>query len=281
RDPRGYFGRAPVEEGPEVFAPGARGGRREQELRFPGYRARFSLPKGAAAGRRVPAVVILPISKGDSQAEAIGEFLSAYGFACLRMVTPREVLAVDRSPEPVEEFRRRFRAYVAAVLGAVEWMAARPQVDPQRLGLVGISFGAVAGAVVSGVEPRIRASALLLGGGDLAGIFLSSEDRLVRRVRFRLEEHTGASGRELEGLLREELRFVEPLSYAPGLDPERVLLVNAAFDRVIARPHTLALWKAAGKPRLYLVPSGHYTAIAFLPYASRLTLLHLQRSLGP
>ncbi|MDW7711987.1 MAG: hypothetical protein SCH98_16095 [Deferrisomatales bacterium] len=280
-DPREYFAPVPVDEGPEEFREGRGGGRREQELRFPGYRARYTVSAGAQRDAPVPAAVILPISKGDSQAGAVADFLVAHGFACLRMITPREILAVGGETDAVDEFRSRFRTYVAAVLAGVEWLAARPEVDPERLGLVGISFGAIAGVVVSGAEPRIRAAALLLGGGDLAGIFLSSEERLVLRLRERMAESEGTSGPELERCLREALLPLEPLLYAPRLDPERVLLVNAAFDRVIPRRHTLALWVALGRPRLYLVPAGHYSAIAFLPYANRLTLLHLQRSLAP
>lgn len=280
-DPREYFPPVPLDEGPEVFREGPGGGRWEQELRFPGYRAQFTVSAGAERDAPVPGVVILPISKGDSQALAVADYLAAHGFACLRMITPREILAVGGSTDAVEEFRSRFRTYVAAVLTGVDWLAARPGIDPERLGLVGISFGAIAGVVVTGAEPRIRAAALLLGGGDLSGIFLSSEEGLVVRLRERMAETEGVSGPELGRRLWDELLPVEPLLYAPRVDPARVLLVNAVFDRVIRRRHTLALWVALGRPRLYMVPAGHYSAIAFLPYANRLTLLHLQGSLAP
>ena len=40
---------------------------------------------------------------------------------------------------------------------ALAWVAARRDVDPDRIGVVGISLGAALGLTVAGTEPRVRA----------------------------------------------------------------------------------------------------------------------------
>ena len=55
--------------------------------------------------------------------------------------------------------------YVVDARRTLDLLAARPDVDPARLGLVGGSHGGALGALVAGVEPRIRAAALRSADG--------------------------------------------------------------------------------------------------------------------
>jgi hypothetical protein len=42
----------------------------------------------------------------------------------------------------------------------------------------------------------------------------------------------------------------------------------------------MALWKAAGKPPMVMLPTGHYSAALFFDYAQRLALVHFQKVFG-
>lgn len=55
--------------------------------------------------------------------------------------------------------------YVVDARRTLDLLAARPDVDPARLGLVGGSHGGALGALVAGVEPRVRAAALRSADG--------------------------------------------------------------------------------------------------------------------
>ena len=51
---------------------------------------------------------------------------------------------------------------------AVVWLAARPDVDPARLGVTGISLGGIVSSLAAAVDPAIREGVFLLAGGDLS-----------------------------------------------------------------------------------------------------------------
>ncbi len=62
------------------------------------------------------------------------------------------------------------RQAVCDVRRAAVWLAARPDVDRQRLGVSGISLGGIVSSLAAAVDPAIREGAFLLAGGDLATI---------------------------------------------------------------------------------------------------------------
>jgi dipeptidyl aminopeptidase/acylaminoacyl peptidase len=52
-------------------------------------------------------------------------------------------------------------AWVAAGRVLVDWLAARPEIDPERIGVTGTSFGSFFGTILTAHEPRVRACAVM------------------------------------------------------------------------------------------------------------------------
>jgi dipeptidyl aminopeptidase/acylaminoacyl peptidase len=70
------------------------------------------------------------------------------------------VLALDgpgQYESPVLDIYFTMAAWMATGTAAVDWLAARPEVDPARIGLSGNSFGSFFGTLAAAHEPRIRA----------------------------------------------------------------------------------------------------------------------------
>lgn len=59
---------------------------------------------------------------------------------------------------------------------AVDLLRSRPEVDPDRIGYVGISYGASMGGLLAGVEDRIAAYALVVGDGGLVAHFTGQDE---------------------------------------------------------------------------------------------------------
>ena len=57
-------------------------------------------------------------------------------------------------------------------------------------------------------------------------------------------------------------------------------MVNAYFDTVVRREYANALWERSGQPHRVLLPTGHFTAFLYLPYARWLTYRHFRRCLS-
>jgi len=225
-----------------------------------------------------PSVVILPITRGDYPTKAVAAYLANRGIASLLFLSHSTFNGTDR--RDFVTMAVQFHKYVVEVRQALDWLTLQPSIDTNRIGLVGMSLGAIVGSLTAGVDPRIRSEVLLLGGGDLPGIIFSTSERSYVKMRNRLMEERQISPETLKQDAEKTLATVEPLNYAYRLPPSNILMINAYFDETIPRPYTLALWEKIGKPHLIFVPTGHYTAALFLWYAEAKTYEHLRKTLG-
>ena len=225
-----------------------------------------------------PAVVILPISRGDLFARSFATDLVARGFACLRFEHARSITrGAENNLQGVQE---RLKQYVIEVRQGLDWLEDHAEVDPERLGILGFSLGALMAGVVMEADPRIQAGVLILGGGDLPGILSTSREKSLTRFR---QQVMAQKGEDAEVFLREAralLGPVDPLRYAGQLDPARILMINGWFDQVIRRPYVHAFWEAAGRPELVYLPAGHYTAALWIPYGRVKAAAHFQKILA-
>jgi isopenicillin-N N-acyltransferase like protein len=153
----------------------------------------------------------------------------------------------------------------------VDLLASRPEVNPERIGIVGISLGGIISASAAGAEPRIHRTGLILAGGDLLTIIRHARE--TRDLSKTLQKLPPAERSDVET----NIAAADPLKFAPALRQRaqdgRVLMINAAVDEVIPRKCTEKLAKALGISDrvVWLEGLGHYTAIAELPRALRMT----------
>ncbi len=242
---------------------------------------KFFPPQGVPAGARVPAVCVLHHLGGEfTIEEVLCDYLARSGVAALYVEFP---FYNQRRPkdEPrarrifsggdLEAFRDGARQAVLDVRRAGDWLLSRPDVDPERLGVVGISLGAMLGSIVGGVDPRFGRNVLIIGGGDLPSIFLHPSDE-TRGIRRTLEER-GLTRADIEALVRP----IEPCRFAHRLRGKHVLMINADRDEIIPRASTEALWRAMGEPEIVWFKAGHVTIAAYLMDLLRLTRDHLQQ----
>jgi dienelactone hydrolase len=110
------------------------------------------LPPGYRGGR-LPVVVSLP---GMDSFKEIG--VAMYGDRWLSRGLA--VLALDgpgQYESPVLGIYFSMPAWIATGPAVVSWLMARPEIDPDRIGVSGNSFGSFFGTIAAAHEPRIRA----------------------------------------------------------------------------------------------------------------------------
>jgi len=108
-------------------------------------------------GGRVPVVIAIPGM--DSFKEVM---VSLYGDRWLNRGIA--VLAIDGPGQyeaPMLGIYFSTDKWAAAGPAIVDWLAARPEIDAERIGVVGTSFGSFFGTVLTAHEPRIRACAVM------------------------------------------------------------------------------------------------------------------------
>jgi len=237
---------------------------------------RFWQPKDGA--KRRPAAILLHWLGGSFDTlEIIGQRLAEQGIATLMLYLPGYGPRKPKETGPNEKLTRKdmeamilgLRQSVLDVRRAGDWLAARPDVEPSRVGLVGISLGAVVGSLAAGVDDHFGRSVFLIGGGDLPEIVMNGSKETAE-AKARLEK----DGFTVDQL-RERWRDVEPLTFASRIRPSEVLLINADADEVIPKVCTERLRAAMGAPSIRWIKGGHYALLFQLGTALKDIRAHL------
>jgi dienelactone hydrolase len=214
-------------------------------------------------GQPAPAILILPIMGGRTY--PLESFFARgfvhHGYHALVVHRPD----IKDEIRDLEDIDVLLRASLSDTRRIIDWLERQPNVDAKRLGLFGISLGAIRGVMVLGMEPRLRAGVLGLPGGDLPYIATHSEDRNIKKARAKILEKNQLSVEEGEERLREAITC-EPLAIAPAVDPSRVLLVIAACDKVVPASKGWELRRKMGNPQTIQLCGGHYSSVVHVPY---------------
>jgi dienelactone hydrolase len=162
--------------------------------------------------------------------------------------------------ERLEEHRGLEVGDVVAVRRALDVLSERDDVDPSRLAYVGWSAGARAGAILAGVEPRLRRLVLLAPGSAPVSDFVEA-----------------ASPADKDAV-REIMSSVDPLAYIARGPEGAILIQNGTEDNVIPRAALDAIVAAApkGTDARWYAGAGH--EVGFQAYREHLDWL--QEELG-
>lgn len=209
---------------------GARG------ARVPAY---IVLPRAARAARPAPGIVLLHGLGGSAEEMLpIGSYLAFMGYAT---VIPEIVGHGARRDAANPLFRGdavRLREglieSVQDVRRALDVFAARREVDERRIGLVGLSLGAILGAITTAVDARIATSVLVVGGADWRLLLAGS----------------GSDGAHLSTASDlTVLEAVDPKTFVGHIAPRPVLMLNGRRDTVIPVDAARTLFAAAREPK--------------------------------
>ena len=179
---------------------------------------------------------------GGSRADFIGiaSWLAARGAVALTIDSP--FVGEQQQGTGMDALRHERDLAVRGVIDtrrAVDALRSLPQVDDDRIGLVGFSAGARSAAIVAGVEPRFSSVVLWSGGSEPVGAYTS---RLPTELRL-----------EAGSLLSD----VDPLKWIAG-SKSKLLFQDGRTDTVVPRAALDRLYVAAPEPKeIRWYPAGH------------------------
>jgi dienelactone hydrolase len=225
-------------------------------------------PKGI--GKR-PAVVVLHILGADfALSRYYAARLADRGVAALFLKLPyygerrptggnQRFLSTDIGRSTLS-----MRQGVCDIRRASAWLASRPEVDPGKLGVTGISLGGITSALAVAVDPSLNRGVFLLAGGGLDEILWEMDEPEARNYR----QQWLASGRTRADL-KALTTPLDPLTYAHRLVGKKILMMAGNVDEVVPPSAARALWEGAGKPPIRWFDCGHYSAAGYLLPAFR------------
>jgi dienelactone hydrolase len=228
------------------------------------------LPAGAKADGKLPAAVVLDILDGRAilprmMARALAQRgVAAFYFPMpyYNVRRPKDDAHKKLAEQDPKNVLYPIRQTVMDVRRGKAVLMTRPEIDPTRIGITGISLGGIMTSLAAGVDGEFYRVAPIMAGGDLATIiFHTRETRKVREMLL-------ARGIDRDALAK-LLEPVEPLNFASRIEPATCLMINASYDEVIPNATTLALRKMIGDPTILWMPTGHYSCALFLPNAEQ------------
>ncbi len=147
----------------------------------------------------------------------------------------RELFSAD-----LEATAYAIRQTVVDLRRAVDYLLTRPDIDPNRLGYLGTSMGAILGAIACGLDDRLKASVLIVGGGDFAALARYSEHPAARAIGEGLTKSPELAAR---------VALFDPVNFVAHIAPRPLLMVNGTNDQIVPRRCAQALYDAAGEPK--------------------------------
>jgi len=277
--------------------------RREVWFHSGGHRLSGWLTPGEAEGRR-PALVFCPGYTGTKFAafyQPYVERLTSAGYT---------VLLIDYRGWGDSEGERGAiypLEQVADIRSALSYLESLEEVDPDRLGVIGVSFGAGHASYVAGVDPRVRSAIAISAvghGGDwlrqmrreyewqelldrlaedrrrLAAtgevtwvdpteeIMVSTPERRATTVKGAVPADKVATQTPLQ--CAQAIIDYRPLDLVARIAPRAILWFAVERDSVVAPDHSRRMYEAASQPkRLVLLPGREHYA-AYLSHFDRI-----------
>jgi len=222
-------------------------------------------------GKRVPALLSLP--KSDRRSPCV-VFLHGYGgskedilqIAGLVAKEGYALIAIDAvyhgerkipgkelySPNITESITGIIQT-VIDLRRAVDYLETRPEIDVERIGYVGGSMGGILGAIFIGVEPRIKAAALIVAGGNMSLMIRESQHYTMPAIREYIKRE-GISYEELQRILDP----IDPINFIKYFSPRPVVFHLGRHDVIVPAEAGRQLYEAAGEPKwVYWYDAGH------------------------
>jgi dienelactone hydrolase len=232
-----------------------------------------ALPAGSSDGRRPLVVILGGHNTGRNAVHLVGD---TRGVLVAALSYPfdgnhrAKGLAVVRQ---VPKIRRAVFDTPPAIMLALDYLLARPDVDPRRVELVGVSFGAPFVTIAAALDPRVSRVWSVHGTG---GVYTPLEHNLRRQFGGRLASVPVAAVATI-ALSGSQLA---PERWAPAIAPRPFMMINAQDDTRLPRRAIDRLYDSARDPKeMIWTTGGHVRSEADV--VRPLVELILGRMLGP
>jgi uncharacterized protein len=117
------------------------------------------------------------------------------------------------------------RMQIFDIMRGFDLLAQWKGLDPGRIGFFGVSMGSITGTAATALDSRIKTAVYADGAANFPEIFNISDYKQVAEMHDFIKEHNLSPAK-----VKEAFDFVDPLTFAPHLDPRPVCLINGKKD---------------------------------------------------
>lgn len=215
-------------------------------------------PVSASSNNRVLGFVLIHGLQGNIDSMLfIAQLYAAQGYAVLipEIVNHGERISATHAGFGTDLTSLRADAIesVGDMRRTLDVFAARPQVDNQRIGLVGLSLGSILGSLMTAVDDRIRTAVFNVGGGDwktLLGQSVITAPDMKTKIAALTPQQIAL------------LDDIDPKNFVGRIAPRPVLMLNGKQDTIIPVASARIFFEAAKQPKKQIwFDSGHFLPV--------------------
>jgi hypothetical protein len=174
------------------------------------------------------------------------------------------------------------RVTATDIRGLIRWAEQQPNIDAQRIILLGFSIGSIVGSLV-GIEETNLAYTILGFGALSPAEVISQCNRFAGGIRDTVLQNLDMTTDEYQQVMHRAFDTLDwGLQGIRADDSSRFLIIDAANDDCMPQSAREALWEGLGKPERYTVNGNHRSAFVSttlmgLNYSSRLIIKHIDQ----
>lgn len=206
----------------------------------------YASPKGG----RVPATLVVPRGTGPfaglvmqrSMELEFGMRYAHYG-AVVIYVDPPSFRPQAAGPRDILTFTDQDRAeqiqLIVDLRRTIDLLMARPDVDPERIAYLGVSYGGAMGGLLAGIDHRLQACVLIVGDGGWVTHETNSENLTMPVNEFFKDYRAWIDA----------MWPIEPIHYVSHISPTPLLFQNAVRDQYTNVGDAIRYQDTAGEPK--------------------------------
>ena len=213
-----------------------------------------SIAYSSPGGGSVPGILVEPIgAPGPRLALILVQVFQASSLTPLAKIFAQSgivVLAIDppswrnRGVGPFMLFNNQDRLeqiqMIKDLRRGIDLLQAHPNVDDNRIGFIGNSYGGMMGALLVGVDSRLKAAVLSTAGGGWVTFHTN---------KFNLNQFVAQVPCATRSTWFQAMVPIEPIRYIPNNTKTELLFQIAQLDDAVALDDAMALFNAAGGPK--------------------------------
>jgi hypothetical protein len=160
----------------------------------------------------------------------------------------------------MKQMTLRVRATLIDMRRLIDWALTRDEIDPGRIGVIGFSHSGIYAALLTVQEPRIAATALVMGLVNPHSVIAYCMAEWPRELRKTILEKFGWTVGDYEDFLEPIFQPYDPARYPGRADPARVIIFDAYYDECVKPGTRDTLWELMGRPERYTILDSHGAA---------------------
>lgn len=216
--------------------------------------------------KRNPSIFITPVFGGIPVLENVIARMFAYaGFNAF--VT--DFMPYSNFSSQIPDLDVHDRTYEKSVRGLEalrKHISTFDYVDPDNIGLFGMSLGGIFTALNARMNQHFKASVIIAGSGDHASILANSNQVIMKEIKRRRKKFFSLSSNEEYEEMMERHNKMEPLEMSKHEDKKSVLMYISTNDKQVPSESQVKTWKSFGRPKAKFFEKSHLSMILTVPF---------------